>query len=172
MNLFTTQLICHITACVCALWTIVQAIIKPVGTAPNLALRLYRSYWLAVWWLKHSVKQVRLKQHREQDQYCLCKESLGYTLEWIFYLNWPSLKKRRKSALVNLKSKPSGRLFLKFYKISKHFLFQYCVLPWRKGKHWLFLYPLKTSENLCFSDVFKGYRMKAVEWNGLTGCIY
>ena len=31
-----------------------------------------------------------------------------------------------------------------------------------------FLYPLKTSENLWFSNVFKGYRNKPIERNGLT----
>ena len=29
------------------------------------------------------------------------------------------------------------------------------------------LYPLKTSENQRFSDVFRGYRKKPVAWNGL-----
>ena len=29
------------------------------------------------------------------------------------------------------------------------------------------LYPLKTSENLCFSDFFRGYRKRPVAWNGL-----
>ena len=31
----------------------------------------------------------------------------------------------------------------------------------------LFLYPLKTSENLWFSDVLREYRKKYVTWNGL-----
>ena len=31
----------------------------------------------------------------------------------------------------------------------------------------LFWYPLKTSENLWFSDVFRGYQKKSVAWNGL-----
>ena len=31
----------------------------------------------------------------------------------------------------------------------------------------LFLYPLKTSENQRFSDVFRGYRKRPVAWNGL-----
>ena len=31
----------------------------------------------------------------------------------------------------------------------------------------LFRYPLKTSENLWFSDVFRGYRNRPVAWNGL-----
>ena len=31
----------------------------------------------------------------------------------------------------------------------------------------LFLYSLKTSEYLRFSDVFKGYRKRQVAWNGL-----
>ena len=31
----------------------------------------------------------------------------------------------------------------------------------------LFFYPLKTSENQRFSDVFKGYRKKLMAWNGL-----
>ena len=31
----------------------------------------------------------------------------------------------------------------------------------------LFLYPLKTSENFWFSDVFRGYRERPVSWNGL-----
>ena len=31
----------------------------------------------------------------------------------------------------------------------------------------LFWYPLKTSENLCFSDVFRGYQKRSVAWNGL-----
>ena len=31
----------------------------------------------------------------------------------------------------------------------------------------LFLYPLKTSENLWFSDVFKDYRKRPDAWNGL-----
>ena len=30
-----------------------------------------------------------------------------------------------------------------------------------------FWYPLKTSENLWFSDVFRGYRKRPVAWNGL-----
>ena len=30
-----------------------------------------------------------------------------------------------------------------------------------------FLYPLKTSENFWFSDVFKGYRKRQVAWIGL-----
>ena len=45
------------------------------------------------------------------------------------------------------------------------------------GKKWvnpisanaLFLYPLKTSENLRFSDVFKGYRNVVLAWKGLMG---
>ena len=32
----------------------------------------------------------------------------------------------------------------------------------------LFLYPLKTSENLWFSDVFRGYRKRPMARNGLT----
>ena len=32
----------------------------------------------------------------------------------------------------------------------------------------LFLYPLKTSENHRFSDVFRGYRKRPVAWKGLT----
>ena len=31
----------------------------------------------------------------------------------------------------------------------------------------LFLYPLKTSENQRFSDVFKRYRKRPIAWNGL-----
>ena len=31
----------------------------------------------------------------------------------------------------------------------------------------LFRYPLKTSKNLWFSDVFSGYRKRPVAWNGL-----
>ena len=31
----------------------------------------------------------------------------------------------------------------------------------------LFRYPLKTSENLWFSDVFRGYQKRSVAWNGL-----
>ena len=31
----------------------------------------------------------------------------------------------------------------------------------------LFLHPLKTSKNLWFSDVFRGYRKRSVAWNGL-----
>ena len=31
----------------------------------------------------------------------------------------------------------------------------------------LFQYPLKTSENLWFSDVFRWYQKKSVAWNGL-----
>ena len=32
----------------------------------------------------------------------------------------------------------------------------------------LFLYPLKTSENIWFSDVFRGYRKRLVACNGLN----
>ena len=32
----------------------------------------------------------------------------------------------------------------------------------------LFLYPLKTLEIQCFSDVFRGYKKRPVAWNGLT----
>ena len=32
----------------------------------------------------------------------------------------------------------------------------------------LFWYPLKASENLWFSDVFRGYQKRTVAWNGLT----
>ena len=32
----------------------------------------------------------------------------------------------------------------------------------------LFRYPLKTSENQSFSDVFRGYRKRPVAWNGLN----
>ena len=32
----------------------------------------------------------------------------------------------------------------------------------------LFWYPLKTSENLRFSDVFREYQERSVAWNGLT----
>ena len=35
----------------------------------------------------------------------------------------------------------------------------------------LFLYPLKTSENLWFSGVFRGYKKKPVALNGLTGSV-
>ena len=34
--------------------------------------------------------------------------------------------------------------------------------------HYLFRYPQKISENQRFSDVFRGYRKRPVEWNGLT----
>ena len=30
---------------------------------------------------------------------------------------------------------------------------------------WFFLYPLKTSENLWFSDIFRGYRKRPLAWN-------
>ena len=33
----------------------------------------------------------------------------------------------------------------------------------------LFLYPLKASENLWFSNFFRGYRMRPAAWNGLIG---
>ena len=33
----------------------------------------------------------------------------------------------------------------------------------------LFWYPLKTSENLWFSDVFRGYQKRSVAWNELMG---
>ena len=36
----------------------------------------------------------------------------------------------------------------------------------------LLLYPLKTSENLWFSDVFRGYRKGPVTWNGLNQYIF
>ena len=32
----------------------------------------------------------------------------------------------------------------------------------------LFWYPLKTSENLWFSDVFRGYQKRQLAWNRLT----
>ena len=34
-----------------------------------------------------------------------------------------------------------------------------------------FLYPLKTSENLWFSNVFRGYRERPVTWNGLKAFV-
>ena len=34
-----------------------------------------------------------------------------------------------------------------------------------------FLYPLKTSENLRFSDIFRGYRERPVTWNGLKAFV-
>ena len=36
----------------------------------------------------------------------------------------------------------------------------------------LFWYPLKTSENLWFSDVFRGYQKRSVAWNGLIAMHY
>ena len=33
----------------------------------------------------------------------------------------------------------------------------------------IFQYPLKTSENLWFSDVFRGYWKRPMAWNGLNG---
>ena len=36
----------------------------------------------------------------------------------------------------------------------------------------LFWYPLKTSENLRFSDVFRGYQKRSVAWNGLIAMHY
>ena len=36
----------------------------------------------------------------------------------------------------------------------------------------LFLYPLKTSGNLWFSDVFRGYRKMPVAWNGLIDIVF
>ena len=41
------------------------------------------------------------------------------------------------------------------------------INPFRAINH--FLYPLKTSENLWFSDAIRGYRKKPMAWNGLTG---
>ena len=35
----------------------------------------------------------------------------------------------------------------------------------------LFRYPLKTSENLWFSDVFGGYQKRPVAWNGLIAIL-
>ena len=32
----------------------------------------------------------------------------------------------------------------------------------------LFIYPLKTSENQKFSDVFRGYRKRSMAWNGIN----
>ena len=39
---------------------------------------------------------------------------------------------------------------------------------WPISYHWSFLYPLETSVNLWFSDVFRGYRKTPVKWSGLT----
>ena len=39
------------------------------------------------------------------------------------------------------------------------------VNPFHSASH--FLYPLKTSENLWFSNVFRGYRKRPVAWFGL-----
>ena len=53
-----------------------------------------------------------------------------------------------------------------FNLIFQHQYFCYC---WRFINPFLptclFLYPLKTSENLWFSDVFRGYRKRPVTWN-------
>ena len=38
---------------------------------------------------------------------------------------------------------------------------------WPISCHWSLLIPLKTSENLWFSDVFRGYQIRSVAWNGL-----
>ena len=35
-----------------------------------------------------------------------------------------------------------------------------------------FLYSLNTSENLCFSEVFRGYRNGTLAWNGLKLSCY
>ena len=51
------------------------------------------------------------------------------------------------------------RRHLSVIKVIKVIVASYCFNP--------FLYPLKTSENLWFSDVFKGYRKRLVAWNGL-----
>ena len=43
----------------------------------------------------------------------------------------------------------------------------YAVYPNLFQVNVVFLYPLKTSENLWFSDVFRGYRKGTLTWNGL-----
>ena len=44
-------------------------------------------------------------------------------------------------------------------------IINYCINPLHTTD--LFWYPLKTSENLWFSDVFRGYKERSVGWNGL-----
>ena len=51
------------------------------------------------------------------------------------------------------------------YALIQIFIFHLSALP--RHATGLFLYPLKTSENQRFSYVFRGYRNRSVEWNGL-----
>ena len=48
-------------------------------------------------------------------------------------------------------------------------LFKGIPINWFRATD-LFLYPLKISVKLCFSDVFRGYGIRLVSWNGLSIC--
>ena len=53
-----------------------------------------------------------------------------------------------------------------FQRIGKHWWFKFSINPFHVTD--LFWYPLKTSENLWFCDVFRGYQKWSVAWNGFT----
>ena len=66
---------------------------------------------------------------------------------------WPSNNCKESSTLL-------GKLGIECYLWHLNLIFNPFYAPS------VFLYPLKT-ENLWFSDVFKGYRKRPVTWNGL-----
>ena len=53
----------------------------------------------------------------------------------------------------------------KAWQVSKKKCFLYCNYQFRVDVP--FIYPLETSENFWFSDVFRGYRNGTLAWNGL-----
>ena len=92
----------------------------------------------------------------------------------VFYHNLSKIFRRKKTK-VNLlycmafncwrrKSRCVHSLETSNSKINKKFQ----PLPNNSTASGLFLYLLKTSENLWFPDVFRGYRKRSLTWNGLT----
>ena len=78
----------------------------------------------------------------------------------------------KKDAKNTFLQNTSGRLLLQFnfLWISFEFTTPFSVKPIFSNPFHatdLFWYPLKTSENLWFSDVFRGYQKRLVAWNGL-----
>ena len=63
-----------------------------------------------------------------------------------------------------LKESVSNRVFIGYNQIMS---FRGGYFFWTIQVNVAFLYPLKTLENLWFSDVFWGYRKRILVWNGL-----
>ena len=92
---------------------------------------------------------------------------LKFTSKYTFWGSYFLLTGKRNAFKFKNKDTKITLIFLAILKCYKQMLWRQLLFLTHFMPLVFFLYPLKTSENLWLSDVFRGYRKRPVAWNGL-----